>query len=303
MRDYSAYKKNTNTRLLNDGERIFEKQLQGLEAKIIKIDNGVDEVIEDKGIIYNNINANSTSKEDRTLNTRKSTAIRKGCYVYVEGETKAYLVLSEVDDHYVYNSSIIRRCPQKLKLSRELEIPFIAANEGFGVKLTSSNEFISESDTKIKATIQDSPLTRSIPLNTRFIINNSEHGVYKVSDISVYEEGILVMTCKKDKFMPEYDDLENGIAYNGDLDLPSEETSIEYEIEGKDSIRKGQNETYTINNPNGEWAIEDYSGSVKIASQDNNSIAINCLSYGDFITLSYKVQEEIVATKVISLVR
>ena len=105
--------------------------------------------------------------------------------------------------------------------------------------------------------------------------------------------------------MKDLDDLENGIAYNGDLELPSagEETPVEYFISGEDSIRKGQTETYTINNTNGEWQVEDYSGSVDIISQDNESISLKCLTYGDYITLNYLVNQEVVASKDIELVR
>ena len=44
--------------------------------------------------------------------------------------------------------------------------------------------------------------------------------------------------------MEGYDDIKNGIAYNGDL--PSVDEPIEYTISGADKIRKGQTETYTI---------------------------------------------------------
>ena len=177
----------------------------------------------------------------------------------------------------------------------------MAAGESYGVKLTASNDFITDADTKIKVTVQSNSTTRNIPLNTRFILGFSEHGVYKISDITVYNEGMLTYICKKDNFREGYDDLTKGIAYNGDL--PSIDEPIEYTISGADSIRKGQTETYTISSPDGTWEIEDYSDSVEIISQDSSQIQIKCNVYGDFITLKYLVVGEIKIEKDISLVR
>ena len=115
---------------------------------------------------------------------------------------------------------------------------------------------------------------------------------------------MLTYICKKDNFREGYDDLSTGIAYNGDLPSIDEPTTpIEYTISGADSIRKGQTETYTISNPDGEWEIEDHSDSVEIISQDSSQIQIKCNVYGDFITLRYLVVGEIKIEKDISLVR
>lgn len=301
MKNYDSYRSDINSRLLIDGKKIFEKQLKGLEGKTITIDDGKSNHTIDKACVYNSLNATSTTKEDRVLNTRKDTFIEKGCYIFIENEKRPYLVLSEIDDHYIYNSCVIRRCPLEIKISEDIIIPCIAEGESYGVKLTASNDFITDADTKIKVTVQSNSTTRNILLNTRFILGFSEHGVYKISDITVYNEGMLTYICKKDNFREGYDDIKNGIAYNGDL--PSVDEPIEYTISGADSIRKGQTETYTISNPDGEWEIEDYSDSIEIISQDSSQIQIKCNVYGDFITLKYLVNKEIKVEKDISLVR
>lgn len=224
----------------------------------------------------------------------------------------SYIKYAESDDEYIYLVQSVENnlespccnatyCNQKIILDKETSIPCVAAGESYGVKLTASNDFITDADTKIKVTVQSNSTTRNIPLNTRFILGFSEHGVYKISDITVYNEGMLTYICKKDNFREGYDDLSTGIAYNGDL--PSIDEPIEYTISGADSIRKGQTETYTISNPDGEWEIEDHSDSVEIISQDSSQIQIKCNVYGDFITLRYLVVGEIKIEKDISLVR
>lgn len=76
---------------------------------------------------------------------------------------------------------------------------------------------------------------------------------------------------------------------------------IIYIIAGQDSIRKGLEATYTINEPNGSFEVDglDY----EIVSQDNENIIIKCLDYGEFITINYLVNGEIVASKDVDLIR
>ena len=108
---------------------------------------------------------------------------------------------------------------------------------------------------------------------------------------------------RKDDFIKEYDDIENGIAYNEDVSIADK--PIEYMITGSDFIRKSQSETYIINNPSegGLFEVDDFSNSVDIVSQDESSITIKCLSYGDYFTLNYIVNGIVMAQKDVSLVR
>lgn len=247
------------------------------------------------------IKNNSTNINERKFILRPDTKIDIGSYIGFD--SKFYLV-EECEDNSTSPYCNVTLCNQKIKLTEELSIPCVAAGESYGVKLTASNDFIADADTKIKVTVQSNSITRNIPLNTRFILGFSEHGVYKISDITVYNEGMLTYICKKDNFREGYDDLTTGIAYNGDLPSINEPTApIEYIISGADSIRKGQTETYTISNSDGIWEIEDYSDSVEIISQDSSRIQIKCNVYGDFITLKYLVNKEIKVEKDISLVR
>ena len=247
------------------------------------------------------VNKDSNPNEKR-LYLMPGTRVKVGSYIkYAESDDEYIYLVQSVENNLESPCCNATYCNQKIILDKETSIPCIAAGESYGVKLTASNDFITDADTKIKVTVQSNSTTRNIPLNTRFILGFSEHGVYKISDITVYNEGMLTYICKKDNFREGYDDIKNGIAYNGDL--PSIDEPIEYIISGADSIRKGQTETYTISNSDGIWEIEDYSDSVEIISQDSSRIQIKCNVYGDFITLKYLVNKEIKVEKDISLVR
>lgn len=228
--------------------------------------------------------------------------------------------ITDIDDYYLctskpmnkrgYDVNYVQHCNQKINISKEIFIPCIAEGESYGVKIfSSSGELMSDIDTKIKVTVKRDNISEIIPLNTRFILGQSKDGVYVIGDKSMYNNGLITYTCKKDKWMEGLDDSENWVAYNGDLDIPSDDNDntkpTEYIITGEDSIRKGQSETYKINyaHENGGWSVEDYSGSVEIVNQDNSSITLKCLTYGDYITLSYKVNDAVVVSKDIELLR
>lgn len=281
----------------------FDVLINGSKAKKVFIDNTPSKVLME----YKN-NKNTSDSDFMWEVKNYPNLVKNGsCLMHtneVTGVDDYYLCMSKPMNKRGYDVNYFQHCNQKIKLNEDIIIPCIAEGESYGVKLTASNDFITDADTKIKVTVQRNPITESIPLNTRFILGFSEHGVYKISDIIVYNEGMLTYICKKDNFREGYDDLSTGIAYNGDLPSVDEPTiPIEYIISGADSIRKGQTETYTISNSDGIWEIEDYSDSVEIISQDSSQIQIKCNVYGDFITIKYLVNKEIKMEKDISLVR
>lgn len=282
----------------------FDVLINGSKAKKVFIDNTPSKVLME----YKN-NKN-TSDSDFMWEVKNYPNLVKigSCLMHtneVTGVDDYYLCMSKPMNKRGYDVNYFQHCNQKIKLNEDLEIPCIAEGESYGVKIfSSSSEILSDVDTKIKVTVQRNSITENIPLNTRFIFGNSKMGIYVVGDISTYNNNLLTFTCKKGNYMEGYDDIKNGIAYNGDLPSIDEPTTpIEYTISGADSIRKGQTETYTISNPDGEWEIEDHSDSVEIISQDSSQIQIKCNVYGDFITLKYLVVGEIKIEKDISLVR
>ena len=300
MNDYSIYYRNKNERLIRDGERIFEMQLKGVEGRDICIENSDGTTVQTKGCVYNSINPDSTTKEDRLLGVKIETNIDKGSYVFIEGEEMPFLALSDVDNHYAYKCCTLRQCNQKIRIDEDTYIYGIIEGESYGVKISSSDEFLRRSDVKIKVTVQRNPITENIPLNFRYCLGFSEHGIYSISDVTTYNKNILLFTCQKDMFIPDYDDIENGLCWNKDTINPTP-TPTEYTISGQDSIRKGLEATYTINEPNGNFEVDglDY----EIVSRDNESIIIKCLDYSEFITINYLVNGEIVASKDVDLIR
>lgn len=282
----------------------FDVLINSSKAKKVFIDNIPNKVLME----YKN-NKNTSDSKFMWEVKNYPNIIKTGSYLMhpndITGVDDYYICMSKPMNKRGYDVNYFKHCNQKINLSPDLKIPCIAGGESYGVKIFSSNnEMLSDVDTKIKVTVQKNSITDNISLNTRFIFGNSKMGIYVVGDISTYNNNLLVFTCKKDKYMDGYDDIENGIAYNGDLPSADEQIDvIKYVISGINSIRKEQIGTYTINHPNGEWKIESSSNSAEIISQDSSQIKIKCKSYGDFITLKYLVGGKVVIEKDISLVR
>lgn len=309
MKDYSNYNKNKNDRLLNDGLKIYEIQLKGIEGRDVVIKNN-DIEMATRACIYNSLNPESTSKEDRLLTVRIDTDIKRGSYIEINGETLPFLVLSDVDNHYVYKSCTVRQCNQIIKVSDEISIPCITDGESYGVKISSSDQYLKTSDTKIKCVVARNKLTESLPLNFRFMLENSKHGIYKISDITTYNKNLLVLTCEKTQFLEGYDNLEIGICFNEQLPTipPIEENPIAptptiYTISGEEEIKKSTNQTYTVSpiSPTGSFSLVD--NSITIISQDNSSITLQGTIVGTYDTINYIVNNKIVATFDVMVVR
>lgn len=253
---------------------------------------------------------NTDSKpNEKKLYVLPNEVVSVGDYISYTHKDKKYTYL--IDS---FEDNLISPCAKGVKCRNILkwidgngevqEYPCVVSYQSYGVKIfQNKNDFAQEVSTNIDVEIPRNSITETIPLNLRVIFGNSRHGIYKVGDIATYEQGILKLTCKKDEYFINLDDIENGLAYNSDLSNDNEST--EYIISGSDSIRKGQVESYEINNSSddGSWEIEDYSGSVEVISKNAKKIEIKCNIYGDFITLKYVVSGEIKVEMNISLSR
>lgn len=207
MDKYIGYDRPINRRI-HYLSRIFKEQLRQY-GKNILLDN--EEV---KGIIKNNQNPHSENKEDRVLEIPLNIKVRKGSYIKHDDVT--YMAITDIDKYEVSQDCKIRKCGcifkwQEHETGEIIDIPCIVSYQSYGVKIfQATNDFFNEVSTNIDVQVQRNEITEKIPVNFRMCFGNSEHGIYKVGDIATYSEGILKFTCKKDKYLKGYDNLETG---------------------------------------------------------------------------------------------
>lgn len=302
MDNYTGYSRPQNRRIhyLN---RIFNEQLKQYGRDII-IDGK-----ELRGIMKNNQNPYSETKEDRVLKIPLDTDICKGSYI--KDKDVDYMVITDIDEYEVSKDCKIRKCGCILKWIDEQgniqEFPCIVSYQSYGVKIfQANNEFIQETSTNIDIEIPRNAITESIPLSLRIMFGNSKHGIYKVGDIAVYEEGILKITCKKDKYLEGLDDIKNNLPWNGE----EEETppSTEYTMTGNDKIKINKEYTYIITPEIGNITFELDEDIVadniaQMVSTDDYSCTIKALRANELIILTCKADGQVVSSMDIQTTR
>lgn len=263
-----AHSKNTTNRSFVNDYTYKKGRLQKPNMEVIDIDTR--RVSKDKNTY------------DKDIYFRPDTMVDVGSYlIYDDG---IYLV-NGFNKDYINPKASATECEQELCFSFiGNPIPCIAQGESYGVKITGGTEFNTQVDTKVKITIQSNEETRKIKPDHRFIFNHSEYGVYKIGDVTVYNHGLLVFTCQKDEYMPQHDDLENNIAFNGDIKPPIDDQIKTYSIKGcsNDEMIMGKTETFTLEPPtdgvtwkiNNELSINP--NVAEIVSQDTNGCVVKC---------------------------
>ena len=226
---------------------------------------------------------------------------------YIEFENKTFLVLG-IEYNLLSPCVKVKECNQIIHMPNDINIHAIVEGESYGVKLIGSSDYFSEADTKVKVTVGDNEVNRKyLVLDSRFCFENSEHGIYKNADISVYQKGLLVNICKKDKYLKGLDDISTGIMYQGNTDnlpdIPQEPTG--YEIVGESTIKINQEYTYEINPSNNDAIfslIEYIEGTAKIINQSNGSCTIKATK-DEIITLNCEVDGSIVSKDILTVRR
>lgn len=244
MRDFKEYKKDFNKTNVRHGEKIFRKQLKALEGENVVIDGNPC-----RCLVINDENIYNEKKEFRTLCMDKDEKCEHGSYVFYDNEY--YLVVTDIDNHYYYKSCKIRKCNQILKWKQGEEIHefyCIVANDSYGVKIMSDNDYIRSQNIKAQITVQSNDYTKKIVADMRFMFNHSEFDIYNIVDINTsIVNGIIILTAEKSVYQIE-DDLINNLAFCGVVNSKNkEELPDEFEIVGKDILKQLEVSEYILN--------------------------------------------------------
>lgn len=175
----------------------------------------------------------------------------------------------------------------------------MASGESYGVKLSATNEIILETDTKVKLTTGRNVLSELIETDFRVIFEHSKQGIYKTGDTTHYKTGLIIMTCKKDKYMEDYDDLENNLAWQPFYDYG--DINTKYEIKGEDTMFIGKSYKYTLE-PNTWCGWEVDNKYVTIEKVGMYDVVIKCDKPNELITLKAMVGKKLIEEKNILVV-
>lgn len=314
MRNFDEYNKDYNDIKLKNGYKIFKKQLDGLEGVFIQIDGK-----KSKCLVINEENINSDKREFRTVCMEKEVLCEHGSYIKYHDET--YLVVTDIDDHYYYKSCKMQKCKNILKWKikdKIFEYPCILANDSYGVKILSDNEYKRNQNIKAQILVQDNKDTKKIIQDMRFMFNNSKFDIYNVIDISASMiNGVITLTSEKSTYRYE-DDLDNNIAFSEVLlesnkpdDGKDEKPQVpqDYEIIGNDNFKQIEECEYQISPLiDCEFYIDDFD-SQHIASIIQDDKKGTCKVKGiktissNYFTLYAKKDNVVIAKKKIDVLR
>lgn len=234
---------------------------------------------------------------DKKLYFLPNTVIDIGSYIKIQEE---YFLVTEFENNLISPYAKVTYCNQRINFIDGSFLPCVAEGESYGVKMTATNEILLETDTKVKVTVGRNRLSESINPDFRMIFGNSKQGIYKTGDTTHYVKGLIILTCKKDKYMEGLDDLERNMAWQPDFNY-GEINDINYKIVGDVRMMVGKVYEYILE-PN---AICDFSidnKNVTIESIGLYSIGLKCNIPNEVFKLKAMINNKVVDEKNIIVV-
>ena len=257
----------------------------------------LDENLDETPLDIRMVNIDRTVFEKR-FHLLPNTVVQIGRYIRVEEE---YFIIKEVENNLASPYATVRYCNQVIKFPNGATLPCVAEGESYGVKMTATNEVILDTDAKVKLTIGDTPLGRTINPDFRVIFGHSKQGIYRAGDMTLYQKGLILLTCKKDKYMEGLDDLENNIAWQPDYNYDDKavaQTEIDYDITGTREILTGKEYEYVLT-PNALCSFAIDNQNVTVVKMTTYSITIKCNKPNEIFKLKAMIGDIVVAEKTI----
>ena len=297
-----AYKKrlagrNTAEAMERDTTKLVKRTFKDSKAynRAILIDYNLDEIPIDIRMV--NIDKSVYKKKFYLM---PGQVAKVGNYIKIEGdEQDEYWLIMEYEKNAISHCASVTYCNQQINFVNGTFLPCVASGESYGVKMSATNEIILETDTKVKLTTGRNVLSELVDPDFRVIFEHSKQGVYKTGDTTQYKNGLIIMVCKKDKYMEDYDDLENNLAWQPFYDYG--DINANYEIKGEDTMFIGKSYKYTLE-PNTwcGWEIDNkYVTIEKVGMYD---ITIKCDRPNELITLKATAGKKIIEVKNILVV-
>ena len=254
----------------------------------------LDENLDETPLDIRMVNIDRTVFEKR-FHLLPNTVVQIGQYIRVEEE---YFIIKEVENNLASPYATVKYCNQVINFPNGVTLPCVAEGESYGVKMTATNDVILDTDAKVKLTIGDTPLGRTINPDFRVIFGHSKQGIYMVGDMTLYQKGLILLTCKKDKYIEGLDDLENNVAWQPDYDYEDSANVKNYDIEGIREILVGKTYEYILT-PNALCDFVVEGEGVEIVNLGIHSISVRCNKANEIFKIKALINDSVVAEKTV----
>ena len=256
-----------------------------------------------KSAVLVDYNLDESPLDIRIINEDKSPSYKKFHLMpEVEVEIGSYIKFNNMCylvKEYEYNTMSpfvkVEFCNQTINFADGTSLPCIVAGESYGVKISATNDVLTETDTKVKCTIGRNIISEKIEPDLRMIFGHSKQGIYRAGDTSHYIKGLVIVTCQKDKYHEGLDDLENNIAWQFDYNYDAKE-NINYKISGSDNIYVNKGYKYVLE-PNAVCDFIIDGEDVSVEEMGQYSITLRCNKANELIKLKAIINGKIICEK------
>lgn len=272
------------------------------KAEIVTRKRGTDE--KNIKVLKEYKNAKNTTDTNFYIEVRAEIDdLNTGDYIYCN-DNQVYMVTSKEQVKRDCEVHYVRNCNQVLTISKDIKVPCRLYNDGFGVKTTSSDQFLKDLSKKANIEIQINEHTKLIKPNMRFIFSSSENSVFKVVSINdSFYKGYMTFTCENDKARIE-DDLENNIAFNEENTITPPIDPTTYEIIGSETIKVGTIQEYKIQPYKADILFTlDSPEYAEITSVSDGSVFIKGIVRDENVILTCSNNDVVLVEKFIGVVR
>ena len=297
-----AYKKrlggsSTSNAIKNDTTSLVKRQFKDSPSynRAILLDYNLDEIPIDIRIV--NVDKSVYNKKFYLMPNQEA---KEGYYIKIEDyDENHYWLIEEYERNGISHCAKVVYCNQMINFPDGKFLPCVATGESYGVKLSATNDILLETDTKVKLTVGRNIISELIEPDFRVIFEHSKQAIYKTGDTTHYKKGLIIMTCKKDKYNESLDDLENNLAWQPFHDY--EDTNPKYEILGSDTMYVGKSYTYTLS-PNTWCSFSVDNEEAIIESVSMSDITIKCDKANELIVLKAMIGKKVIEEKKILVV-
>ena len=277
---------------LNQAIENFNSLVDNMEAPTVHtveytlpLDYNIDNKLKEN-ILISDFNEMESIMDKKAVHVKLDSKISSGSLIY--WDNTSWIVTNEEHKSVLSNKTYtMQKCAVDINIlydGTQYTYPSYVSNLTLYSDGKKELVNLDVSSAKYTVYIVENEVTKTVDINTRFVIKGRVYEVSLIDDFTIDNVRILTV-CET--VANSMDDLENDIAYNDNSNIPSTEIPSD-EIKGNDIILIGDTVEYSCIYANA-WELED-NVYLNMISQKPGKCIIKCKSDINFIGKKVKLQ-------------